>query len=102
MLFHSHTHTHTYTHTHTHTHTYVHKHTHTHTHTSHRYIPPFLWGKSGHMQTIVFGAIGRFLTPWENGVRHSIIVPDGSTVYYDIFEPDEVKHENVMMFVCPG
>lgn len=67
-----------------------------------RYVPPFLWGKSGHIQTVVFGAIGRFLTPQQEGERHSIVLPDGSTVYYDIFEPETDKHDNVIMFVCPG
>ena len=69
---------------------------------AYRYAPPFLWGKSGHIQTFVFGAIGRFLAPEEDGERHSIIVPDGSTVYYDIFEPETLKHSDVVMFVCPG
>lgn len=67
-----------------------------------RYIPPLLWGKSGHIQTFVFGAIGRFLTPWEKGERHSIILPDRSTVYYDVFEPETLKHSDVTIFVCPG
>lgn len=67
-----------------------------------RYVPPFLWGKSGHIQTIVFGAIGRFLTPQQEGERHSIILSDGSTVYYDIFEPETVKYDDVIIFVCPG
>ena len=59
-------------------------------------------GKSGHIQTFVFGAIGRFLTPHEECDRHSIILPDGSTVYYDVFEPESIKYNDVMMFVCPG
>ena len=67
-----------------------------------RYVPPFLWGKSGHIQTFIFGAIGRFLTPEQVGERHSIILPDGSTVYYDIFEPETVKCDNVIILMCPS
>lgn len=67
------------------------------------YTPPFLWGKSGHVQTLMFGMIGRFSVPEVRGLRHHVVVEDGSTVTYDLFEKKEegvcITHTIV---VCPG
>ena len=52
-----------------------------------RYVPPLLWGKSGHLQTIVYGRLGRVKTPFTRGERVYVSMSDGGTVTYDVFEP---------------
>lgn len=52
-----------------------------------RYIPPLLWGKSGHLQTALYGKMGRVNTPTPCGVRKFIPMPDGATATFDLFEP---------------
>ena len=49
-------------------------------------MPTSLWGKSGHIQTGVYGKVGRFDAPQVKGVRKHIVMPDGGTVCYDMFE----------------
>lgn len=51
------------------------------------YVPTRVWGKSGHMQTIVYGKYGRIRSPFPKGNRHFIKLEDGSTMSYDVFEP---------------
>ena len=67
---------------------------------SYRYVPPLLWGTNGHIQTILFGIIGRFSIQSTQGERHSVTVPDGSTVFYDFYEPSEPT--SIIYIVCPG
>ncbi|XP_072020828.1 monoacylglycerol lipase ABHD2-like [Amphiura filiformis] len=50
------------------------------------YVPTSLWGKSGHIQTGVYGKVGRFQAPRPKGIRKHIMMPDGGTVSYDMFE----------------
>ena len=52
-----------------------------------RYFPPLLWGKSGHIQTIVYAKMGRVNTPLPKGERFNILMHDGATVTFDVFEP---------------
>lgn len=52
-----------------------------------RYVPPLLWGKSGHIQTIIYGKMGRINSPFPKGERCRNIMPDGATMTYDVFEP---------------
>ena len=51
----------------------------------------------------MFGMIGRFSVPEVRGLRHHVVVEDGSTVTYDLFEKKEegvcITHTIV---VCPG
>ena len=51
-----------------------------------RYIPPLLWGKSGHIQTVLYGKMGRVATPKPCGVRNFLPMEDGATMTFDIFE----------------
>lgn len=51
-----------------------------------RYIPPLLWGKSGHLQTALYGKMGRVKTPTPCGVRKFLPMPDGATATFDLFE----------------
>ncbi|XP_067936020.1 abhydrolase domain-containing protein 2-like [Watersipora subatra] len=73
------------------------------------YIPPLIWGRSGHLQTILHSTIKRFKTPQEKGdSRHAILLSDGSTVTFDVFLPfcfsqDTTKVlQDVTLVVCPG
>lgn len=68
------------------------------------YIPPLLWGKSGHIQTIVYAKLGRVSSPFPKGERHHVVLPDGATMVYDIFQPHR-PHESggdYTITVCPG
>lgn len=51
-----------------------------------RYIPPLLWGKSGHLQTALYGKMGRVNTPTPCGVRKFLPMQDGATATFDLFE----------------
>lgn len=51
-----------------------------------RYVPPLLWGKSGHLQTALYGKMGRINTPTPRGVRKFLPMPDGATATFDLFE----------------
>lgn len=51
-----------------------------------RYIPPLLWGKSGHLQTALYGKMGRVNTPTPCGVRKFLTMQDGATSTFDLFE----------------
>ncbi|KAK3094867.1 hypothetical protein FSP39_007267, partial [Pinctada imbricata] len=51
------------------------------------YQPPLLWGKSGHLQTIIYAKLGRIKSPYPKGRRKYIVMPDGATMTYDLFEP---------------
>lgn len=52
-----------------------------------RYIPPLLWGKSGHLQTALYGKLGRVSSPHPSGVRKYLPMQDGATSTFDLFEP---------------
>ncbi|XP_045511646.1 abhydrolase domain-containing protein 2 [Colias croceus] len=67
------------------------------------YIPTRLWGFSGHVQTILHSLIGRVRCPWPIGARISLILPDRSTLTYDLYEPVGAEHEDdVTVAICPG
>jgi len=62
-----------------------------------------LWGWSGHIQTCVFGTIGRFSIPEILGERHNLVLSDGSTLSYDVFGGEGVgKNASYTIIVCPG
>lgn len=52
-----------------------------------RYIPPLLWGKSGHLQTALYGKLGRVYSPHPTGLRKYLPMQDGATATFDLFEP---------------
>jgi len=52
-----------------------------------RYVPTWFWGKSGHIQTLLYSTIGRVYLPMPRGSRCAKLLADGSTVTYDIFQP---------------
>ena len=63
-----------------------------------RYIPILLWGKSGHIQTVTYAKIGRFNCPTLESERKSIVMHDGATITYDIFQPQKphVEGEHII------
>ncbi|XP_077991419.1 monoacylglycerol lipase ABHD2-like [Glandiceps talaboti] len=68
------------------------------------YIPTLLWGKSGHFQTFVYAKMGRFLSPVPRGVRRSVLMPDGATCTFDVFDATEPhpSHGDYTLCVAPG
>ena len=52
-------------------------------------MPPLFWGKSGHIQTAIYAKLGRVQSPYPHGERQNIVMPDGATMTFDIFEPLE-------------
>lgn len=56
-------------------------------------MPTRLWGFSGHVQTILHSLIGRVRCPWPIGGRISLVLPDKSTLTYDLYEPVGSEHE---------
>lgn len=67
-----------------------------------RYIPPLLWGKSGHLQTALYGKMGRVNTPTPCGVRKFLSMPDGATATFDLFEAlgDHSTGGQILLLVC--
>jgi abhydrolase domain-containing protein 2 len=68
------------------------------------YIPPLIWGKSGHMQTALYGKMGRVRSPHPYGHRKFITMSDGATSTFDLFEPlaEHCVGDDVTMVICPG
>jgi hypothetical protein len=52
-----------------------------------RYIPTRIWGFSGHIQTVMHSLIGRKKCPWPIGERVSLLLDDGATLTYDVYQP---------------
>ena len=52
-----------------------------------RYVPPLLWGKNGHLQTVVYAKMGRMRDPVPSGTRHTKTLQDGSTLTFDLYQP---------------
>ncbi|XP_042352232.1 monoacylglycerol lipase ABHD2-like [Plectropomus leopardus] len=68
------------------------------------YIPPLLWGKSGHLQTALYGKMGRVNTPSPCGVRKFLTMQDGATASFDLFEArgEHSTGDDITMVICPG
>ncbi|BFZ22202.1 hypothetical protein BsWGS_25241 [Bradybaena similaris] len=68
------------------------------------YVPPTLWGKSGHIQTFVYAKMGRVNIPAPNGIRHTKIMSDGATLTFDLHEPlvPHITGESYCLLFCPG
>ncbi|XP_008309700.1 monoacylglycerol lipase ABHD2-B [Cynoglossus semilaevis] len=68
------------------------------------YIPPLLWGKSGHLQTALYGKMGRVNTPTPSGIRKFLPMLDGATATFDLFEAlqDHSTGDDITMVICPG
>uniref|UniRef100_U5EYZ0 Putative conserved secreted protein n=1 Tax=Corethrella appendiculata TaxID=1370023 RepID=U5EYZ0_9DIPT len=68
-----------------------------------QYIPPRLWGFSGHIQTIIHSIIGRVKCPWPLGERCYLSLGDGSTLTYDLYQPIHTNVEDdITVAICPG
>ncbi|XP_051740858.1 monoacylglycerol lipase ABHD2 isoform X1 [Ctenopharyngodon idella] len=68
------------------------------------YIPPLLWGKSGHLQTALYGKMGRVKSPKPCGLRKYLPMQDGATATFDLFEPRGIHStgDDITMVICPG
>lgn len=66
------------------------------------YIPTRLWGFSGHVQTIVHSVIGRVRCPWPIGERNVLVLQDGATLTYDLYQPIQLYEDDVTLAVVPG
>lgn len=68
------------------------------------YIPPQIWGKSGHIQTALYGKMGRVRSPHPDGLRKYLTMPDGATATFDLFEPlaENATGDDVTVVICPG
>ncbi|ESO85093.1 hypothetical protein LOTGIDRAFT_204654 [Lottia gigantea] len=68
------------------------------------YIPPLLWGKSGHLQTFIYAKMGRIMSPLPNGKRIELIRPDNATMSFDVFQPhyEHPTGRDYTLAVCPG
>ncbi|MCJ8734297.1 hypothetical protein PDJAM_G00233610 [Pangasius djambal] len=68
------------------------------------YVPPLLWGKSGHFQTALYAKMGRVYSPHPCGMRVYLPMHDGATATFDLFEPigDHVTGDDITMVICPG
>lgn len=65
------------------------------------YDPSVLWGRNGHIQSLLFTVLGRFGTVLkQSNQRHELIAKDGSIVTYDVFNTDE--KEKGFILVIPG
>nr|CAD7392066.1 unnamed protein product [Timema cristinae] len=68
-----------------------------------QYIPTRLWGFSGHVQTIVHSIIGRVRCPWPIGERCELLLRDGTTLTYDVYQSLDQSHEDdFTLAICPG
>ncbi|WKX91923.1 hypothetical protein Q1695_010173 [Nippostrongylus brasiliensis] len=68
------------------------------------YRPPSLWGRSGHVQTIIYGLLGHATLRRVFDRRAAVRLSDGSTVTFDVFEPIN-KHKSgldLTLALTPG
>lgn len=71
------------------------------------YIPTRIWGFSGHVQTIVHSIVGRVKCPWPLGERVYLILRDGATLTYDLYQPLDTSlareaEDDFTLAICPG
>lgn len=68
------------------------------------YVAPKLWGRSGHMQTAIYGALKHSSLERHYDQRISLPLPDGSTITFDIFEPicSHQSGRDVTLVLTPG
>ncbi|KAL3875181.1 hypothetical protein ACJMK2_038108, partial [Sinanodonta woodiana] len=67
------------------------------------YIPPLFWGKSGHLQTVIYAKLGRVKPKKPDGKRHYIVMPDCATMSFDVFDPHKAgEKDEYIIVVCPG
>ncbi|KAF6201406.1 hypothetical protein GE061_005854 [Apolygus lucorum] len=66
------------------------------------YIPTKFWGFDGHIQTILHSVFGRMKSPWPRGERCEILLEDGSTLTYDVYQRLSKDKGNVTIMIVPG
>ncbi|XP_075265155.1 monoacylglycerol lipase ABHD2-like isoform X2 [Convolutriloba macropyga] len=72
------------------------------------YKPTWFWGKSGHIQTVLFGVMQKphkAAADMSECKQYSVTLPsDGSVVYFHVYEPlkPHESGEEVTLLLCPG
>ncbi|KAF2368819.1 Alpha/beta hydrolase fold-1 [Trinorchestia longiramus] len=68
------------------------------------YSPIRLWGRSGHVQTIIHATVGRTYCPSIQARRCAARQEDGATVTWDVYEPTAISQfpEVYTIAICPG
>uniref|UniRef100_A0A2P2I268 Abhydrolase domain-containing protein 2-like n=1 Tax=Hirondellea gigas TaxID=1518452 RepID=A0A2P2I268_9CRUS len=68
------------------------------------YCPVRLWGRSGHIQTIIHATVGRTYCPSVQARRCAARQEDGATVTWDVYEPTGASQfpEVYTLAICPG
>nr|CAD2164714.1 unnamed protein product [Meloidogyne enterolobii] len=69
------------------------------------YIPPPIWGRNGHLQTMFYGILGHHSLKRAFDKRHFIVLKDGATATFDVFEPifkESKKNVDITLVFCPG
>ncbi|XP_057307324.1 monoacylglycerol lipase ABHD2-like [Hydractinia symbiolongicarpus] len=68
------------------------------------YVPTYLWGKSGHIQSMLYTIFGRFgRIPPVGSKRYKLVADDGTQVSFDIFEAlESAKETSKTILVVPG
>lgn len=68
------------------------------------YSPPWLWGRNGHVQTAVYGVLGRHMIARVAKKRYYVSLKDGTTVTFDVFEPSPGQERGqffiIKIFFC--
>jgi len=66
--------------------------------------PTRVWGRSGHLQTLVHATVGRTYVPCVRARRRCARQPDGATVTWDVYEPSQppATDEVYTLAICPG
>lgn len=52
-----------------------------------RYVPPWLAGRNGHLQTAAYGLLGRAQFVKLSHTRYWLPMKDGAQVTFDVFDP---------------
>uniref|UniRef100_A0A671PJJ5 Abhydrolase domain containing 2b n=1 Tax=Sinocyclocheilus anshuiensis TaxID=1608454 RepID=A0A671PJJ5_9TELE len=61
------------------------------------YIPPLLWGKRGHLQTALYGKMGRVKSPKPCGLCKYLPMSDGATATFDLFVSTVLEVNDITM-----
>ncbi|GMT28028.1 hypothetical protein PFISCL1PPCAC_19325, partial [Pristionchus fissidentatus] len=68
------------------------------------YRPPWLWGRSGHLQTAAYGLLGHATLKRTADRRVVVKQPDGASLTFDVFEPLAKHPSGLDLTLCltPG
>ncbi|KAI6204004.1 Abhydrolase domain-containing protein 2-A [Aphelenchoides besseyi] len=69
-----------------------------------KYNPPTLYGRNGHIMTAIYGMLSHSsLSKYKCDKRHAVILEDGATITFDVFEPtNERLNGDYTIALAPG